>query len=115
MNRGLTRQQAEDGVIPEPLTQAEWQALHDAALIAEGEALQRTFDARVKAEVRADERQQAVESRPLTAADHIAALQSMGATKLTDECGNFTNGYVQVVWVCQSMYTVLILPPEMTP
>jgi hypothetical protein len=51
----------------------------------------------------------------LTAADHIAALQSMGATKLTDECGNFTNGYVQVVWVCQSMYTVLILPPEMTP
>jgi hypothetical protein len=98
--RRLTDEEALAGGLPDPLTQAEWQALHDAALIEEGEALQRTFDARVKAEVRADERQQAVELCPLTTIDHIHALMERGAIQSTSMYAN-------------QLVRTLILPPEM--
>ena len=34
MNRGLTKEQAERGVQPEPLTKAEWKAMRNASVIA---------------------------------------------------------------------------------
>lgn len=42
MNRGLTRDEAERGVIPLPLTKGEWQAMHEASRKLMLEALDRT-------------------------------------------------------------------------
>lgn len=42
MNRGLTKDEAERGVIPAPLTKAEWRAMHNASLLTTWEALHRT-------------------------------------------------------------------------
>lgn len=42
MNRGLTRDEAERGVIPLPLTKSEWQAMHEASRKAMLDALNRT-------------------------------------------------------------------------
>ena len=43
MNRGLTRQEAEDGVQPEKLTKDEWKAMHKASLKCEYDAVVRTW------------------------------------------------------------------------
>jgi hypothetical protein len=106
MKRELTDAQAMRGEQPQPLTRAEWQAMHDASLMAESDAMDRTGDAMRHAykrrEAGADERQQALESCPLTAADHIAALVAMGAQHSPDNDA-FTD------------WPMLILPPEMTP
>ena len=45
MNRGLTRQEAEDGVQPLVLTRDEWRAMHIGSLKAEYDAILRTYTA----------------------------------------------------------------------
>ena len=42
MNRGLTKAEAEAGVVPVKLTRDEWRAMHDAALLAYWDAIQAT-------------------------------------------------------------------------
>jgi hypothetical protein len=75
MNRGLTRAEAEAGVIPEPLSKAEWQAMADASLIAALDADINTINRAIAlrrakglytlgAMKRRDNNQQHVESRP---------------------------------------------------
>jgi hypothetical protein len=110
--RRLTLEEAASGGLPDLMTSDEWQAAHDGALIAEGDALQRTFDARVKAEVRADERQQPVESRPLTAQDHIAALEALGAQKIPRVVAIEDTKW-KTVYTARKGRTVLVLTEEM--
>ena len=42
MNRGLTREEAERGVIPTKLTKSEWQAMHETSRKLMLDALNRT-------------------------------------------------------------------------
>jgi hypothetical protein len=112
MKRGLTTEQAIQGIQPEPLSKSEWHAMHQASLIAEGDANERTFDARIAAEIGMDNTPQPVEVRPPTAADHIAALEALGAKKVP-RVVTIEDTKWKTVYSARGGRTVLVLTEEM--
>jgi hypothetical protein len=110
--RRLTEEEAMAGGLPDLMTREEWQAMHNRSLIAEGDANERTFDARIAAEIGMDNTPRRVEVRPATAADHIAALEALGAKKVP-RVVTIEDTKWKTVYSARGGRTVLVLTEEM--